>query len=138
MNLRRRELINMLPSHNWSIAKAGIKLGYKSSYAEHRLVEECMKDVEFCKAMDAKRKEVVDLAAWNIEELQRQYRKLLQECSEHGDRVTAKGVLDSLTRIQGGFADHLITEDINETKRMDDRERAELCEVVKLRLKDVG
>jgi hypothetical protein len=51
MNLKRRELVDALPSHDWSIAKAGITIGYSESYAKTRLTQALKDDVEFCRAV---------------------------------------------------------------------------------------
>ncbi len=138
MNYRRRELIDALPSHDWSIAKAGITIGYSESYAKTRLVQALKDDVEFCRAVEAKREEVAKLAPWNLEELQRQYRKLLRDCEEHSDRTNAKGVLDSLTRIQGGFTDRTQVEDVTEARRLTEKEAEEARRIAAIRLRDRG
>ena len=139
MNYRRKELIDALPSHDWSIAKAGITIGYSESYAKTRLVQALKDDVEFCRAVEAKREEVAKLAPWNLEELQRQYRKLLRDCEEHGDRTNAKGVLDSLTRIQGGFLDRQQTiDDPAKVRQLEEKEAEEARRIAQIRLRDCG
>ena len=138
MNYRRKELVDALPSHDWSIAKAGITIGYSESYAKTRLAQALKDDVEFCRAVEAKREEVARLAPWNLEELQRQYRKLLRDCGEHGDRTNAKGVLDSLTRILGGFTDRQQVEDVTETRRLTEREAEEARRIAAIRLREIA
>lgn len=54
--------------------------------------------------------EIQEKADWDLKKLQEEYRDLYEQCRDSNDRTHAKGCLDSLTRMLGGFSDKLITE----------------------------
>jgi len=126
---RRQDLVNALPHHGWNITKAALSLGYSRDYAVTKLPKLFKTDSNLSRMVEAKRREVDELAPWGLEDLCRQYRKLLASCDEAGDRTNAKGCLDSLTRIQGGFTDRQLTEDVNESRRLEAQEREEAARI---------
>ncbi len=99
------QILNVLPKHKWAIMPAAIEVGYSESYAGTTLPGIMSKNRAFQEAIKLKKKELQVQSEWDLQELQQKYMELHKECTEVGDRSNAKGCLDSLTRIQGGFRD---------------------------------
>jgi hypothetical protein len=55
---RRARLLELLPEYGWDIAKAGEKAGYGPTYAKKCLAHVIWKDVDFCRQMEAKSREL--------------------------------------------------------------------------------
>ena len=89
---------------SWS--KAMIKAGYSETYSVklgYRLLEKI--EIKDAIALYSQEKQAKD--AITLDYLKDKYLSLLDDCVVNNDRTNAKGVLDSLTRIAGGFNDKL-------------------------------
>ena len=58
ISARRQRLLEELPNHGWDYVKAGIAVGYSSSYSKARLKKYAMKDSTFCQQVTVKRREI--------------------------------------------------------------------------------
>ena len=62
---RLRQILDLLPKHEWVISRAAMECGYARSYAQKRLPKRLMEDPAFVAAMDAKRREFMQATGWD-------------------------------------------------------------------------
>ena len=134
--IRRSLLISLLPKHNWSISKAAMELGYSKYYATNRLPDILSRDVSFCEAVEAKKKEIQEKTDIEVEEIVRQLREIVDD-KQQPVSARLKG-LELLGRYKAMFADRQIIEDTERRRELDDSERAEAQKLARIRLTNTG
>lgn len=107
---RMRRTVQLLPENDWSIVKAGLAAGYAASYVNSHLSRQISGNAVAQQLIAEIKAKMEVKTAWNLAQLQEEYVGLIGECKRTGDRTNLKGALDSLTRIQGGFTDKVISE----------------------------
>lgn len=131
---RMRRTIELLPENDWKVSVAGIAAGYKPCYATTHLMRR-MSDNIRAQELIAKIKADMEVkTAWNIAQLQEKYMDLANRCKEFSDRTNEKAALDSLTRIQGGFTDKVMTEHSFKGYLPSERTQEELVEASRKRI----
>jgi hypothetical protein len=120
---RRELLLEALPRHNWSFGSAGIAVGYSKSYAETRLAQVLSKDVEFCRRLEAKKREI-KAATRDDRELCRQ--KLLAMVEDSTTPKTTRiRAMELLGKMGGWFSETRIVDmgprarELTETRRLE-------------------
>jgi hypothetical protein len=109
---RIRQVVDLLPKHGWQVKPAAIEAGYSPSYAE-RLATLLKKDIRFCQAVEAKRREFMAATGWDCQKWQQECVSRFEHCvqprSEDGaiaiDETNAKAYLDMLGRHTGAYAE---------------------------------
>lgn len=76
---RREKLLAALPEHGWSIAKAGLAAGYTESYAVSRLPRIIAKDVDFCRRIVEKRREIEATQTDKVDKLIRSWEEIASD-----------------------------------------------------------
>jgi len=107
---RLKLVVNLLPKHRWQVNPAAVEAGYSASYAE-RLATLLKRNVRFCLAVEAKRREFMAATGWDVEKWQQECVSRFEHCiqprSEDGrvavDETNAKGYLDLLGRHIGAY-----------------------------------
>ena len=111
-----------------AVVKAGYKNGSTIRTQAHKLLK-----------TQAVRDAIADINAHakvsqsiTLEWLKEQYVSLHNESLKASDRTNAKGALDSLTRMLGGFTDVSKVETTDKTPKLDADERKSLADIAKL------
>ncbi len=104
LTTKQRLFVDALPNHNWDILNAGLAAGYTKMYAGNRLASEAKKGL-LAKAIEAKITKVQSKSKVDLDTLAGRMDELYLMCVDVGDKTNAKGALDSLIRMQGGFID---------------------------------
>jgi hypothetical protein len=107
---RLRQVVDLLPKHRWQIKPAAVEAGYSPSYAE-RLATLSKRNVRFCQAVEAKRREFIEATGWDVEKWRQEcvarFEHCIQPRSEDGraatDETNAKGYIEMLGRHVGAF-----------------------------------
>jgi hypothetical protein len=101
---RLRQVVDLLPKHQWQVKPAAIEAGYSESYAD-RLSAILKRNVRFYQAVEARRQEFMEATGWNVEKWQ-------QECAEQYERAKTNGdwpaicqLLKMLGQHTGSFAE---------------------------------
>jgi len=80
---RLRQVVDLLPKHQWQVKPAAIEAGFSPSYAQ-RLATLLKDNVSFCQAVEAQRREFIDATGWNPDKWQ-------EECVQQYERAKDKG-----------------------------------------------
>jgi hypothetical protein len=117
LSWKRQAIVDALPDHAWDITKSALSVGYAESYATKRLPCLVKEDVEFCRAVEAKRKEIAE------KEVPRREKRLrdLDRIIENTD--TADRDVISAVQVQGRMCGWL-----SETIRHETTERQQLLD----------
>ncbi len=107
---RLKQVVDLLPKHQWQVKPAAIEAGYSPSYAE-RLPTLLRENVRFCQAVEAKRREFMDATGWDVEKWREECVARFEHCIQPraGDSVVAvdeangKAYLDMLGRHIGVY-----------------------------------
>ena len=111
---RLKQVVDLLPKHQWQVKPAAIEAGYSPSYAE-RLPTLLRENVRFCQAVEAKRREFMAATGWDCQKWQQECVARFEHCikprSEDSpvavDETNAKGYLDMLGRHVGAYAEDM-------------------------------
>jgi len=87
-----RQLVDLLPKHDWIISRAAIELGYSKTYAQKRLPKRLLENDTFCGAMEAKRRKFMEATGWDEERWRR-------ECVAQYERAKAAGDWRAICRL---------------------------------------
>jgi ubiquinone biosynthesis protein COQ9 len=100
---RLQQLVDLLPKHDWVIAKAAVEVGYSKSYAEKRLPGRLQENVSFCRALDAKRQEFTRATGWDVEKWRSECIQRYKEAVAADDRAAVCQLLKMLGQNTGAF-----------------------------------
>lgn len=131
LTTKQRLFVEALPVHNWCIESAGKAAGYAQSFVRTRLAAWCKDNQTMALAIEAKKTAIQRemKGDWDLkrckDELVKVYDKSMS--ANVGNTTAAKGAIDSLIRMQGGFIDktHNINTNIEVLAPMEPEERRE-------------
>lgn len=117
--------IYILKTQKYSWMQALRDAGYSHNYAKSKcsgLWARAESEINKQAAEYLKKQE--NKAKWDLEKISEEYRDLYNISRNRGDNSNAKGCLDSLTRMQGGFTDNIASKNTNINKsEISDAER---------------
>ena len=108
-------VIDLLPVNDWITGRAAIATGcFSPSYVNSQLVARLNRDPRFIAAVEARKAEIQQQLGFDPEQIKKEYGKQYAKADAKGDVGNAKGVLDSLSKINGMMIDKslVITQDI--------------------------
>ena len=108
-------VVDMLPTNDWNVTKAAYASKcFSESYVSTQLVPRLNRDPRFNKAVHKLKTKIQRKQGFDPERIKQEYVKQYDKADENGDISNAKGVLDSLSKINGMFIDRslVVTQDI--------------------------
>ncbi len=103
---RRARLLDLLPDHDWSIARAGKAAGYSEAYASTHLARILERDREFCNAVLDRRKALEATTGDLRAKVERRLTRIIDE----GTNVEAARAAEVLGRMCGWMSEKRIIE----------------------------
>jgi hypothetical protein len=100
---RLKQLVDLLPKHNWVISRAAMELGYSRGYAQKRLPRRLSENVSFCVAVENKRQEFMRETGWDSEKWRAECIQRYREAVEANDRAAVCQLLKMLGQNIGAF-----------------------------------
>lgn len=128
----RELLLDALPAHDWSIAKAGVAVGYSPRYAESRLPAVIRHDARFCAKINERRQAAVATQGDEIDKLTKSWAKIA-----HDERVTCRDRLKAgelLGKTFGIFSETRVIESASREQVLSQAELEEGQRLATLRL----
>lgn len=134
--VRRQKLLELLPQYEWNIPKAALAAGYSRQYALTRVAYVVTKDVDFCRALNQKYKEISAKSTDDVELCKKKMREIVESPKSKASDIARAA--DILCRIAGVFSEKRIIEDATRQRELDQAERREAEQLALLRFKQVG
>ena len=107
LTLKERNLIDLLPAHNWSVIQAGLAAGYKPSYANTMLLHRAKNDITLSMAIEHKRqdiaKELARSTGWTIDWWRQKQEEVLSMSLADNDKAAANAALASIGKHLGVY-----------------------------------
>ena len=134
LNIQRREkLLELLPSHGWSIPAAAEAAGYSPQYAKKRIKDVIKGNVEFCDRIIQLRKETEATSQDDVELVKKTMRQIINDPdSRRPDIVRA---CDVLCKIAGVYSEKRVIEDDKRQRELNQTEQREATLLAMLRLR---
>jgi hypothetical protein len=110
---RYKQILEILPLHNWSRSKAAQAIGYTQRYAENRIDKILDKCVWFCEAEKAKKQEIKETSEDKITKLKQKLEKIAYD--DNQPLSAQLKALDMLCKIYALYSETTIVKD--ETQR---------------------
>ena len=127
-------VVDMLPTNDWNVTKAAYASKcFSESYVSTQLVPRLNRDPRFNKTIHKLKTKIQRKQGFDPERIKQEYVKQYDKADENGDISNAKGVLDSLSKINGMFIDKILTY-TEEVKPMTPAERAIMSRLAKIYL----
>ena len=100
---RFRQLVDLLPKHDWVISRAAMELGYSRAYAQKRLPKRLLQNDAFCVAMEEKRREFIQETGWDVEKWRAECIQRYDDAVAANDRAAVCQLLKMLGQNIGVF-----------------------------------
>lgn len=127
----REALLDALPLHDWSVAKAGVAVGYSPRYAETTLATIIKKDTKFCKRINERRQALQATHADKIDKLTQSWEKIAHDPNvATRDRLKAGELLG---KTHGIFSETRVIESANRQQSLTKAEQEEARRLAALR-----
>ena len=110
-----QRVVDLMPENDWSLSRAAIATGaFKQSYIEKQLPAKLNRDPRFTQAIAQLKAKIQQEGDFDPARIKKEYAIQYNKADNAGDVGNARGVLDSLARINGMNIDKslVITQDI--------------------------
>ena len=128
---RRELLLELLPSHNWSITQAGIAAGYSRDYARSQLARTIKKDIGFSKRIYELRKQKAVQPTNKRERCERRLLAIVDDPDSRNSDVI--GAVTVIGRMNAWLSERQIIETPQRARELADAERREAERLALLR-----
>ena len=110
-----QRVVDLMPENDWILSRAAIATGaFKQSYIEKQLPAKLNRDPRFTQAIAQLKAKIQQEGDFDPARIKKEYGVQYQKANSSGDVGNARGVLDSLSKINGMFIDRslVVTQDI--------------------------
>lgn len=136
---KQKAWLNDYLINGFNAYKATVKAGYKGNNATLRTIgSQNLTKLNIKTEIERRQAELALRTGYTTEKQVERYNDLYLVCREEHRLESARGCLDSITRMNGGFTDKLITEDHTKQVELDDKQQEEACRLANIRLAEIA